>query len=212
MIAEALNEESLNQLFREARTYSSWLDKPVTDDTLRALYDLARLGPTSVNSNPARILFVRSPEAKAKLLPLLAPANVEKVKSAPVTAIIGYDLRFYENLPKLFPHAPDYKNMFLNSPDLTESTARRNSSLQGAYLIMAARALGLDCGPLSGFDNAKVDDVFFKVCDQIRGVDQEMFRESSVRSNFLCNIGYGDRSKLRPRDPRLDFEEACVLL
>lgn len=212
MSPHALNDEALDQLFREARSYSYWLDKPVSDETLRELYALMRLGPTSANSSPARVLFVRSPEAKAKLLPLLAPTNVEKVQKAPVTAIIGYDLRFYEKLPKLFPHAPKYREVFAESPDLTEATARRNSSLQGAYLMMAARALGLDCGPLSGFDNAKVDEVFFAACDQVAGLDQEMFRASHVRSNFLCNLGYGDRSRLRPRSPRLEFEEACALL
>ena len=212
MKSQILGNEALDRLFREGRSFSYWLDKPVSDDTLRQLYDLARLGPTSANSNPARILFVRSAESKARLLPLLAPSNVEKVRAAPVTAIIGYDLHFYEKIPKLFPHAPHYREMFLNSPELAEVTARRNSSLQGAYLIMAARALGLDCGPLSGFDNAKVDEVFFKTCNEVEGYDQEMFRESSIRSNFLCNLGYGDRSKLKPRSPRLDFDEACALL
>ena len=193
-----LGDDALDQIFRTARSLSFWLDKPVGDDTLRRLYDLMKWGPTSANSSPARILFLRTPEAKQRLIPALSPTNVEKVQTAPVTAIIGYDLRFYDRLPQLFPHAPGYRDHFANSPALAEVTARRNSSLQGAYLIIAARALGLDCGPMSGFDNAKVD--------------QEFFPLTHVRSNFLCNLGYGDRSRLHPRNPRLSFEEACALL
>ena len=157
----ALSDEALDQLFRTARSYSYWLKKPVSDDTLRRLYELMKWGPTSANGSPARILFLRTPEAKQRLIPALSPANVEKVRTAPVTAIIGYDLRFYDRMPELYPNAPGYRDVFANSPELAEVTARRNSSLQGAYLIVAARALGLDCGPLSGFDNAKVDQEFF---------------------------------------------------
>jgi 3-hydroxypropanoate dehydrogenase len=204
--------EALDQLFRSARTFSYWLDTPVSDATLHQLYELFKLGPTSANGSPARILFLRTQEARQRLVPALAPANVEKVFSAPVTAIIGYDLRFYEQMPKLFPHAPGYRDVFAQSPELAEVTARRNSSLQGAYLIMAARALGLDCGPLSGFDNAKVDREFFGAGEGVGTCDQEFFPLTHVRSNFLCNLGYGDRSKLHPRNPRLSFEEACALL
>jgi 3-hydroxypropanoate dehydrogenase len=208
----ALGDEALDRLFRAARSFSYWLNKPVSDQTLRQLYELMKWGPTSVNSSPARILFVRSPEAKQRLIPALSPTNVEKVQKAPVTAIIGYDLRFYDQIPKLFPNAPGYRDVFTQSPELAEVTTRRNSSLQGAYLIIAARALGLDCGPLSGFDNAKVDREFFGAGKDVGDYDQEFFPLTHVRSNFLCNIGYGDRSRLHPRNPRLDFEEACVLL
>jgi 3-hydroxypropanoate dehydrogenase len=208
----ALTDVALDQLFGDARTFSYWLDKPVGDDTLRRLYALMKWGPTSANGSPARILFLRTPEAKQRLIPALSPANVEKVRSAPVTAIIGYDLRFYEQLPVLFPHAPGYRDVFSQSPELAEVTARRNSSLQGAYLIMAARALGLDCGPLSGFDNAKVDQEFFGAGKEVGQYDQEFFPLTHVRANFLCNLGYGDRSRLHPRNPRLTFDEACVLL
>jgi 3-hydroxypropanoate dehydrogenase len=208
----ALNDEALDQLFRAARSFSYWLEKPVSDDTLRQLYDLMKWGPTSANGSPARILFLRTPEARQRLIPALSPANVEKVRTAPVTAIIGYDLCFYDQMPKLFPHAPGYRDIFAKSPELAEVTARRNSSLQGAYLIIAARALGLDCGPLSGFDNAKVDQEFFGSGQDAGGFDQEFFPLTHVRTNFLCNIGYGDRSLLHPRNPRLSFDEACALL
>ena len=207
-----LSNEALDQLFREARTYSAWLDQPVSDDTLRQLYDVMKWAPTSANGNPARIAFVRSPEAKQRLLPALAPGNVDKTMAAPVTAIIAYDLKFYEKLPRLFPHAKGMRDLFARSPDLIESTARRNSSLQGAYLILAARALGLDCGPMSGFDNAKVDEAFFSAGKPCEGCNQEFFPEGSVKSNFLCNLGYGDPAKLHPRGPRLTFEEACSIL
>jgi len=207
-----LNDAALDQLFRSARTHSFWLPKPVSDDTLRRLYELMKWGPTSANCTPARILFLRTPEAKQRLVPALAPTNVDKVLAAPVTAIIGADFNFYEHLPRLFPHAPNFKEMFEKSPELTDSTARRNSSLQGAYLILAARALGLDCGPMSGFDNAKVDAEFFGADKEDTGSDQEFFPLTHVRSNFLCNLGYGDSSRLFPRSPRLSFEEACALL
>ncbi|NMG01208.1 malonic semialdehyde reductase [Aromatoleum toluolicum] len=211
-MSSTLNEEGRKLLFREARTHNEWLDKPVSDDTLRELYDLMKWGPTSVNCCPARILFLRTPEAKARLLPALAPGNVEKTRSAPVTAIIGYDGRFYDMLPKLFPHV-DARAWFVDTPELAEVTARRNSSLQGAYFILAARAVGLDCGPMSGFDQAKVDHEFFPASGGTdREFSQEYFPDSHVKTNFLCNLGYGDPAKLFPRSPRLDFEEACKLL
>lgn len=207
-----ISQDALDQLFLEARTYTAWLDIPVPDETLRQLYDLLKQPPTSANLSPARIVFVRSVEAKQRLLPALAPGNVTKVMTAPVTAIVAYDLKFYEKQPLLFPHSPAMRDLFARSPDLVEKTARRNSSLQGGYLILAARALGLDCGPLSGFDNAKVDEEFFAAGKPCDGCEQEFFPEGHVKSNFLCNLGYGDRSKLQPRLPRLSFEEACVVL
>jgi 3-hydroxypropanoate dehydrogenase len=155
---------------------------------------------------------LRTPKAKERLRPALAPGNVEKVMTAPVTVIVAYDLLFYEKLPKLFPHSPSMADLFAKNPQLVEMTAQRNSSLQGAYLILAARALGLDCGPLSGFDNARIDEEFFNAGRECEGCDQEFFPEGHVRSNFLCNLGYGDPSKLFPRSPRLKFEEACTLL
>src|SRR5262249_13417774 len=154
--------------------------KPVSDETLRNLYELMKWGPTSVNGNPARFLFLRTPEAKQKLVPALSPSNVEKTISAPVTAIIGYDLRFYDQLAKLMPHNPKYRGMFENSPELAAVTARRNSSLQGAYMILAARSLGLDCGPMSGFDNAKVDEAFFGASKEVHNCDQEFFPSTHV--------------------------------
>jgi len=211
-LTEPVSEDALDQLFRKARTHSFWLAKPVDDDTLRRLYELMKWGPTSANGCPARILFLRTPEAKQRLVPALVPANVEKVLAAPVTAIVGFDVRFYDRLPKLFPQAPGFKDMFEKSPELADATARRNSSLQGAYLILAARALGLDCGPMSGFDNAKVDQEFFGPGKETAPSDPELFPWTRVRSNFLCSIGHADRSRLRPRNPRLDFEEACALL
>lgn len=211
-MSSTLNEEGRKLLFRDARTHNEWLDKPVSDDTLRELYELMKWGPTSVNCCPARILFLRTPEAKARLLPALAPGNVEKTRSAPVTAIIGYDGRFYDMLPKLFPHA-DARAWFVDTPELAEVTARRNSSLQGAYFIMAARAVGLDCGPMSGFDQTRVDHEFFPASGGTGSeFSQEYFPDSHVKTNFLCNLGYGDPAKLYPRSPRLDFGEACKLL
>jgi 3-hydroxypropanoate dehydrogenase len=192
-----LPDEALDVLFRRARTFRTWLDKPVTDDLLREVYELMKWGPTSANCCPARILFVRTKEAKERLRPALAPGNVGKTMAAPVTAIIANDLKFYEKMPRLAPDNPKAKNMFEDSPELADVTARRNATLQGAYLILAARSLGLDCGPMSGFDNAKVDQEFFG---------------PEVKSNFLCNLGYGDPAGLQPRLPRLDFEEACTLL
>ena len=193
-----LNDEGLDLLFRMARTHNAWLDKPVDDALLRQVYDLARTGPTSANMCPLRVVFVKSPEAKEKLKPALAPGNVDKTMKAPVTAIIAMDVHFYEQLPKLFPHA-DAKAWFKDLPEpVLEYTALRNSSLQGGYFMLAARALGLDCGPMSGFDNA--------------AVDKEFFAGTTVKSNFLCNLGYGDVSKLYPRSPRLTFDEACKVV
>lgn len=201
-----LSEEVLDHIFRKARTHNAWLKTPVSDSLLEQLYDLMKFGPTSANSNPARILFLRTPEAKQRLLPALSPGNVEKTKHAPVTAIIGYDLKFYEHTPKLFPNNPAMRDHFANNPPLTEITAFRNGSLQGGYFILAARSLGLDCGPMSGFDNAKVDAEFFthSAGNPPAFVD--------VKSNFVCNLGYGDREKLFPRNPRLTFDEACRIL
>ncbi len=210
-MSSRLSEEGLDLLFRQARTHNGWLDRPVSDDTLRELYELTKWGPTSVNCCPARILFLRTPEAKQRLLPALAPGNVEKTMTAPVTAIIGYDGKFYEYLPKLFPHT-DARAWFVDTPELAEVTARRNSSLQGAYFMLAARALGLDCGPMSGFDAAKVDHEFFPAEGRRNEFAQEHFPDSHIKTNFLCNLGYGDPSKLHPRSPRLDFDEACKLL
>jgi 3-hydroxypropanoate dehydrogenase len=197
--AETLNAApvgryALDRIFLEARTHNEWLKQPVADERLHEIYDLMKWGPTSANCSPARILFVKTPEGKQKLLPCMAPTNVEKTKSAPVTAIIAHDLEFYEKLPKLFPQT-DARSWFAGKKELIEATAFRNGTLQGAYFMIAARALGFDCGPMSGFDNAKVDAAFFK--------------DTSWRSNFVCNLGHGDSSKLFPRNPRLDFAEAC---
>ena len=208
---DKVNDDVLDLLFRKARTHSGWLPKPVPDALLRELYDLAKWGPTSANSSPARFLFLRSAAAKERLRPALAAGNVAKTMAAPVTVIVAYDLKFYEKLPKLFPHNPAMRDNFANNPQLVEETAKRNSSLQGAYLILAARALGLDCGPMSGFDNAKVDEEFF-AAGKCQDCGEEFFPAGHVRSNFLCNIGYGDASKLNPRSPRLDFSEACSLM
>src|SRR5215471_4254798 len=158
---DRLDDHAFDVLFRDARTFSTWLPRPVTDDTLHALYELLKWAPTSANAAPARFAFLRSKEARERLRPALAPLNVEKTMTAPVTVIVAYDMKFYEQLPKLFPHSPGMANLFASNPDLVEATAKRNSSLQGGYLIMAARALGLDCGPMSGFDQAKVDEAFF---------------------------------------------------
>jgi 3-hydroxypropanoate dehydrogenase len=208
---DKLNDEALGLLFREARTYPAWTDKPISDETLHKLYDVMKWGPTSANSGPARFVFLRSQNAKERLRPALAAGNVEKTMTAPVTVIVAYDLKFYEKLPKLFAHNPAVREVFANNPQLVEITAKRNSSLQGAYLMLAARALGLDCGPMSGFDNAKVDEEFFGA-GKCEDCEQEFFPEGHVKSNFLCNVGYGDRSKVRARSPRLEFNEACTLL
>jgi len=192
-----LDRASLDQLFREARTNNGWLDRPVSDEQLRGIYELMKWGPTSANSSPARLVFLRSREAKQRLVPALAPGNVDQTLQAPVAAIVAQDIEFYERLPELFPHG-DARSWFVGNQPLIETTAFRNSSLQGAYLILAARALGLDAGPMSGFDNETVD--------------REFFPDRRVKSNFLVNIGYGDPSKLPPRGPRLAFEEAVHIL
>ena len=211
-MGQSVDDRALDTFFREARSYTKWQQRPVTDETLRDLYELLKWGPTSANCGPARFAFLRSTEAKERLRPALAPLNVEKTMTAPVTVIVAYDLKFYEYLPKLFPHNPGMPKLFQSSPDLVEATAKRNSSLQGAYMMMAARALGLDCGPMSGFDQAKVDEEFFAAGKPCFGCEQEFFAEGHVKSNFLCNLGYGDPSTLHPRLPRLSFSEACSLL
>ena len=193
----ALDDTALDILFYQARTFSNWQPRAVDNGVLKMLFDLLRMAPTSANSQPGRFVFVRSPEAKARLKPALAPGNVDKTMAAPVTVIIGHDLKFFETLPKTFPQV-DARSWFAGNPQLADSTAFRNGSLQGAYLILAARALGLDCGPMSGFDNAKVD--------------AEFFPGGQVKSNFLCNLGYGDPKGVHPRNPRLDFDEACEIL
>ena len=187
-----LSDDALDLIFRRARTHRAWLDRPVPDPLLRQVYELAALGPTSANCSPMRLLFVKSREAKERLRPCLSPGNVDKTMQAPVTAIIGHALDFYEELSRLFPTA-DMRALFVGKPEFIAATAFRNSSLQGAYLMLAARALGLDCGAMSGFDNIKVDAEFFPDC--------------RVKSNFLCNLGYGDPGKLAPRAPRLPFDE-----
>lgn len=192
-----LSSEALDQIFRNARTHSAWLPKRVPVAKLREAYDLARMGPTSANASPARFVFVESEAAKARLLPTLMPLNVDKTKTAPVTVIVAWDTEFHEKLPKLFPHA-DMRSFFAGNKALSEETAFRNSSLQGAYFIIAARSLGLDCGPMSGFDAAKLN--------------AEFFSDGKWKANFLCNLGYGDPSKLFPRNPRLDFGEASQVL
>jgi 3-hydroxypropanoate dehydrogenase len=196
-----LPDTSLDTLFREARTHRAWLAKPVSDELLHEIYDLFKFGPTSANASPARVVFVKGDAAKARLLPAVAAGNVDKVKAAPVCAIIAYDLEFYEKLPTLSP-GRDMRAAFAGKDALILETAFRNGSLQGAYLILAARALGLDCGPMSGFDADKVNAEFFPA-----GSPQEKWR-----ANFLCNLGYGDASKLQPRQPRLSFEEACLIV
>jgi 3-hydroxypropanoate dehydrogenase len=192
-----VSEEALDQLFREARTHSAWLPDPVPVELLRTAYELARLGPTSANASPARFVFLTSPGAKERLKPTLAPGNVEKTMAAPVAVIVAWDTEFHEALPRLFPMA-DMRSYFIGNKALIDETAFRNSSLQAAYFILAARALGLDCGPMSGFDTDKLN--------------AEFFPDGKWKVNLLCNLGYGDQSKLYPRNPRLDFEEAAVVL
>ncbi len=185
------------KVFEEARTNSVWLERPVPDELLRRVYDVAKMGPTSANCCPMRVVFVKSAEGKERLKPCLNEGNVEKTMKAPATAIVAYDTKFYDLLPKLYP-ARDMRSGFANDAELAQTTAFRNSSLQGGYLIIAARAFGLDCGPMSGFNNAKVD--------------AEFFPDGRWKSNFLCNLGYGDHTKLYPRNPRPSFEEACRIL
>jgi 3-hydroxypropanoate dehydrogenase len=208
-----LSDDTFNALFTEARTHSAWLDRPVEDDLLHQLYELMKWGPTSANCCPVRILFLRTRKAKERLRAALQPTNIDKTMKAPVTAIIAYDSKFYETLPRLFPAMPSMKEMFAKSPELAASTAIRNGTLQGAYFILAARSLGLDCGPMSGFDNAKVDQEFFPApVREAAAADGGFIGAGAVKSNFLCNIGYGDTARLHPRGPRLEFGEACQLL
>lgn len=195
---EIINDGGLDLLFRNARSFNDWQEKPISDVTLQALYDLTRMGPTTANSSPARFIFLRSPEMKERLRPFLSEGNTAKTMSAPVTAIVAYDLDFPAKLPELFPHDLTARTWFEGDDEKIHENAFRNGSLQGGYLIMAARALGLDCGPMSGFD--------------IAGVDQEFFPDGRIKTNFLCNLGYGDRSDMPPRNPRLAFDAAAQIL
>lgn len=197
MSDKMINDEALDIIFRKARTRNGWQKRDISKALMQAVYDLMKWGPTSANCCPARFVFVVSKDGKKRLAPYLAEGNRAKTMAAPASVIIGYDMAFYENLPRLFPHT-DAKSWFVGKDELIESTAFRNGTLQGAYFIIAARALGLDCGPMSGFDNA--------------GVDEEFFKGTTVRSNFLCNIGYGTDENLFPRSPRLSFDEACEIV
>jgi 3-hydroxypropanoate dehydrogenase len=196
-MGKIIDDAALDAVFREARTHNRWQDKPVSDAILQAVWELAKMPPTSANCSPIRVIFAKTPEAKARLSPALSAGNRDKTMQAPVTAIIGYDLEFYDKLPFLFPHA-EARPWFAGKPEVIHATAFRNSSLQAAYFILAARAVGLDCGPMSGFDNAVVDAAFFP--------------DGKVRSNFLCNIGYGDPAGLMPRSPRFAFNEVCQIV
>jgi 3-hydroxypropanoate dehydrogenase len=192
-----LDSAGLDLIFNAARTQNSWKPEAVAEELLRRVYDLAKLGPTAANSTPARFVFVVSKEAKEKLRPALSPGNVDKTMAAPVTALVGYDTEFYEHLPTLFPHA-DARSWFVGKPELIHTSAFRNSSLQGAYLMIAARALGLDCGPMSGFDAEKLNGAFWP--------------DGKIKANFICSIGYGDDTKIFPRNPRLAFDQACKIV
>jgi 3-hydroxypropanoate dehydrogenase len=196
-VTEIHSDSSVEHIFEAARTHNAWVDRDISDDLLHQLYDRLRWAPTSANSNPGRFVFVRSPTAKQKLLPHLSPLNADKTMAAPVCVIVAADTQFYENLPQLFP-ARDMRTPFANAPALAEETATRNAILQGGYLILAARSLGLDCGPMSGFSR--------------EGVDKAFFPEGRWNANFLVNLGYGDRDQLWPRNPRLSFDEACRIL
>jgi 3-hydroxypropanoate dehydrogenase len=191
-----MDSQTLKTLFTDARTHNGWLQKDVSDELLMQIYDAAKFGPTSANCSPLRVVFIKSAAAKEKLKPCLAEGNVEKTMTAPVTAIFADDYAFYDHLPKLFPHA-DAKSWFAGNQPLIDMTAFRNGTLQAAYFILAARCFGLDTGAMSGFDNAKVDELFFK--------------GTAIKSNFLCNLGYGDASKLFPRSPRFDFNDICEI-
>jgi 3-hydroxypropanoate dehydrogenase len=195
-----LDNQAMDLIFRKARTQNGWQDKPVSDAQLKALYELMKWGPTTANTQPGRLLFLRTRESKERLKPHLSPSNQDKTMAAPVVAIIAYDLEFYEMIPKLFPHKPEMKNVYTGEEKkaFVETTALRNSSLQGAYLMIAARAQGLDCGPMSGFNNA--------------GVDKEFFAGTHLKSNFVCSLGHGDPAKVMGRLPRLEFDEVCKLL
>ena len=193
----AVSDTVLDQLFFNARTFSHWQAREVENEVLHQLYNMARLCPTAMNCSPARLVFVKSTEAKERLRPCLAPGNVDKTMAAPVCMIVGYDTRFYEQLPTLFPFG-DMKPLFENNAELAAATAQRSSALQGAYIILAARALGLDCGPMSGFNADRLNDAFF--------------RDGRYRANFLVNLGYGDASMLHERAPRLTFDQACTII
>lgn len=197
MNGEALNDQTLDILFRKARSHNGWQDRTISEEQLHRLYDLMKMGPTAANSCPARLVFVKSKEAKQKLRDCLNEGNIEKSMTAPVVAIIGMDMEFYEKLDKLFPHT-DARSWFVGKPEKIARSTLRDSSLQGAYFIMAVRSLGLDAGPMSGFNPDKLDAAFFP--------------DGRVKSNFICAIGYGDESKLHPRGPRLDFDEACQIV
>jgi len=196
-MSEPLNQPALDIIFTQARTHSAWLAKSVDDAMLRKIYDIAKFGPTSANTSPMRMVFVKSAAAKERLKPALMPGNVDKTMAAPVCAIVATDMQFHEHIPRLWPHQPEFAQVFTQpgKEEFLKTHAFRNATLQGAYLIIAARAVGLDCGPMSGFDNAKVD--------------AEFFPDGRWKSNFLVNLGYGDLSKVKPRNPRLDFDEAC---
>jgi 3-hydroxypropanoate dehydrogenase len=196
-MAQALGADAIDQIFRNARTRNGWSDAAVTPQDMRAIYDLAKMGPTSANISPARFVWVASPEGRDKLAALAISSNAPKIRQAPVTVIIGYDLDFAEKVPQLFPHNPGAKDWF-KDPEFARVAAFRNGTLQGAYLIVAARALGFDCGPMSGFDNAKVDAAFFQ--------------GTRIESNFICSIGHGTQENLFARSPRLGFEEACRIV
>ncbi|MDA8653676.1 malonic semialdehyde reductase [Alphaproteobacteria bacterium] len=197
-MTSVISDQALDQLFRQARSQNAWHDKPVTDDQLEAIYDLMKMGPTSANCSPMRLVFVRTPAAKEKLAPLMIETNQEKVRQAPVTAIIAYDTKFYDRIPELFPHNPGARDWFAHVPELAAMTAIRNSTLQGAYFMIAARALGLDVGPLSGFDE--------------EGVNNQFFSDGAFKTNFICCLGHGDETAVFERSPRLAFLDACQLV
>ena len=197
-MTDRIGSAELDQLFLEARTHNAWQARDVPDSLLRELVDILKMGPTTANSSPARFVFVKSRAAKERLKPLLSGGNRDKTMAAPVTAIIAYDMQFYDQLPKLFPHEPSARSWYIGTEEQVRTHALRNSALQGAYLILAARALGLDAGPMSGFDNA--------------GVDKEFFAGTPVKSNFLCNLGYGDPKDMFPRLPRLAFDEMAQIV
>ncbi len=197
MGGQVLTDQALDVIFRAARTANAWLDKPVSDDLLKKIYEDMKYGPTAANSSPLRLVFVKTPEAKARLKPAMQEANLAKTMAAPVNVIFAYDTKFYDQLPKLFPHM-DARSWFVDDEKMSAETAFRSSSLQAAYFIIAARAHGLDCGPMSGFDN----DV----------LDKEFFADGQYKSNFICNLGYADSSRTFPRLPRLSFDEACKIL
>jgi nitroreductase len=195
---QPLSHEALQQLFLDARSFSYWHEKPVSDEQLHQLYNLMRMGPTAANSCPARLVFIKSAEAKERLKPCLDEGNVRKSMSAPVVVIVGIDLEFYERLPKLFPHNPEARSWYAGKPEKILNVATMNGALEGGYMILAARSLGLDCGPMSGFNKEKLE--------------KEFFPDGKVKSLFICALGYGERSKLHPRGPRLEFDEACTIV